>query len=375
MPATRGNVTRVVSATGTVNPELTIIVGAYVSGTIRQLFCDYNTIVRAGQICAKIDPHPYQAILDQYQGQLARDQGLLAEAEANLTRYQQLAAQNSIARQQAEDQAFLVEQDKGTVQLDEGLVEGAKINLAYTDIVAPVDGVVVSRAVTQGQTVASGFQTPTLFLIATDLAKMQVDTNASESDVGGVKEGNPASFSVDAFPKRIFSGKVVQLRNSPQTVQNVVTFDAVISVPNNDLALLPGMTASTRIVIAERDGVIRVPNQALRYMPGGLPAASPSGTSTTTPQPKTPLAQRGAALGAARRHGAAGQRHIGARRRQFHRNRPRRCQTGRRRDRRRGEQWSRRSQRRWTNRLGRSPRCCGRLPKRTKDAAKARSLA
>ncbi len=179
------------------------------------------------------------------------------------------------------------QQDKGTVQLDEGLVEGAKINLAYTDIVAPVDGVVVSRAVTQGQTVASGFQTPTLFLIATDLAKMQVDTNASESDVGGVKEGNPATFGVDAFPKRIFSGKVVQLRNSPQTVQNVVTFDAVIGVPNNDLALLPGMTASTRIVIAERDGVIRVPNQALRYMPGGLPAASPSGTATTG-QPKTP---------------------------------------------------------------------------------------
>jgi HlyD family secretion protein len=286
MPATRGNVTRVVSATGTVNPELTIIVGAYVSGTIRQLFCDYNTIVRAGQICAKIDPHPYQAILDQYQGQLARDQGLLAEAEANLTRYQLLAEQNSIARQQAEDQAFLVEQDKGTVQLDGGLVEGAKINLAYTDIVAPVDGVVVSRAVTQGQTVASGFQTPTLFLIATDLAKMQVDTNASESDVGGIKEGNPASFGVDAFPKRIFNGKVVQLRNSPQTVQNVVTFDAVISVHNNDFALLPGMTASTRIVIAERDGVIRVPNQALRYVPGGLSAASPSGTSTTG-QPKT----------------------------------------------------------------------------------------
>lgn len=277
--ATQGDVTRVVSATGTVNPELTIIVGAYVSGTIRSLFCDYNTTVRAGQICAKIDPRPYKAVLDQYQGQLARDQGLLAESEANLVRYQKLAEENSIARQQAEDQAYLVEQNKGTVQLDEALVEGAKVNLAYTDIVAPVDGVVVTRAVTQGQTVASTLQTPTLFLIATDLAKMQVDTNASESDVGGVKEGNPATFTVDAFPKRIFQGKVVQLRQSPQTVQNVVTFDAVIGVPNNDLALLPGMTASTRIIVAERKGVLRVPNQALRYIPGGLPGVVPVPTS------------------------------------------------------------------------------------------------
>lgn len=277
--ATQGDVTRVVSATGTVNPELTIIVGAYVSGTIRSLFCDYNTTVRAGQICAKIDPRPYKAVLDQYQGQLARDQGLLAESEANLVRYQKLAEENSIARQQAEDQAYLVEQNKGTVQLDEALVEGAKVNLAYTDIVAPVDGVVVTRAVTQGQTVASTLQTPTLFLIATDLAKMQVDTNASESDVGGVKEGNPATFTVDAFPKRIFQGKVVQLRQSPQTVQNVVTFDAVIGVPNNDLALLPGMTASTRIIVAERKGVLRVPNQALRYVPGGLPGVVPVPTS------------------------------------------------------------------------------------------------
>jgi HlyD family secretion protein len=290
VPATRGAITRTVTATGTVNPELTIIVGAYVSGTIQAIYCDYNTVVRAGQICAKIDPHPYQAILDQYSGQLARDQGLLAEAELDLVRYQKLAEQNSIARQQAEDQAYVVQQYKGTVKLDEGLVEGAKVNLAYTDIVSPVDGVVVSRAVTQGQTVASSLQTPTLFLIATDLAKMQVDTNTSESDIGGVQQGNLATFTVDAYAKRTFNGKVVQVRQSPQTVQNVVTFDAVISVPNPDLALIPGMTASTRIIIAERNDVIRVPNQALRYVPGG-PASIQASAGAPQQQAAAPASE------------------------------------------------------------------------------------
>jgi HlyD family secretion protein len=270
MPATRGSVTRVVNATGTVNPVLTIIVGAYVSGTIRQVFCDYNTLVRAGQICAKIDPRPYKATLDQYTGQLVRDQAILAQAQMDLARYQKLAQQNSIARQQAEDQFYAVQQDIGTVKLDEALVEGAKVDLAYTDIVSPVEGVVVSRAVTQGQTVASSFQTPTLFLIATDLTNMQVDTNTSEGDIGSVKLGDSTTFTVDSYPRRVFQGTVVQVRQSPQTVQNVVTFDAVVGANNTDLVLMPGMTASTRIIVANKNDVIRIPNQALRYSPGGL---------------------------------------------------------------------------------------------------------
>jgi len=155
------------------------------------------------------------------------------------------------------------------VKIDEGLVASAKLNLSYTDIVSPVDGTVVSRNVTQGQTVAASFQTPTLFLIATDLTKMEVDTNISESDIGGVKEGQAASFTVDAYPQRVFAGVVTQVRQSPQTVQNVVTYDAVLGVKNQDLALMPGMTAATRIVIAEKAGVLRVPNQALRYRPSG----------------------------------------------------------------------------------------------------------
>ncbi len=269
----RGTVTRTVTATGTVNPVLTIIVGSYVSGVIQSLSCDFNTVVKAGQVCAKIDPRPYQAALDQYSGQLARDQAILAKDRVDLKRYQQLTVQDSIARQQTDDQFYTVQQDEGTVKLDEGLVQSAKRNLEYTDIISPVDGIVVSRNVTQGQTVASSFQTPTLFLIATDLKRMQVDTSTSESDIGQVKKGDKATFTVDAYPQRVFRGSVTQVRQSPQMVQNVVTYDAVVGVDNDDLALMPGMTASTQIVVAERPDALRVPDQALRYLPGGMSRA------------------------------------------------------------------------------------------------------
>ena len=149
-------------------------------------------------------------------------------------------------------------QDEATVKLDQALVEGAKLNLDYTDIVSPVEGTVVSRNVTGGQTVAASFQTPTLFLIATDLKQMEVDTNSSESDIGGIKEGEEATFTVDAFPQRVFQGRVTQIRQSPQTVQNVVTYDVVIGVDNSDLALIPGMTASTQIIVDQRNDVLRV---------------------------------------------------------------------------------------------------------------------
>jgi HlyD family secretion protein len=194
----------------------------------------------------------------------------LAKDRANLVRYRKLAEQNSISRQQAEDQAFVVAQDEGTVKLDEALVEGAKLNLEYTNITSPVNGTVVSRNVTQGQTVAASFQTPTLFLIATDLKQMQVDTNVSESDVGGVAEGDEVSFTVDAYPNRVFHGIVAQVRLSPQTVQNVVTYDVVVRADNSDLALMPGMTASTQIIIDQKKDVLRVPDPALRFAPRGL---------------------------------------------------------------------------------------------------------
>jgi len=293
-PATRGPITRSVTATGTVNPVLTIIVGSYVSGVIQELYCDYNTRVKRGQICAKIDPRPYESIVNQTKANLAVQKAQLEKDKANLVYLKLTYERNAhllktyAASQDAVDNAkSAYDQAQAQIQFDEATIDqrqaeldAAQVNLDYTNISSPVDGTVVSRNVTMGQTVAASFQTPTLFLIATDLTKMQVDTNVSESDIGGIKEGDRATFAVDAFPKRTFEGVVTQVRQSPQTVQNVVTFDVVVSVDNTDLALKPGMTASTKIIVDQRNDAIRVPDQALRYAPGGLEgAATPEATA------------------------------------------------------------------------------------------------
>jgi HlyD family secretion protein len=276
-----GSVTRTVTATGTVNPVLTIVVGSYVSGAVQRLYCDYNTRVRPGQICAKIDPRPYQTKVDQdkanlavARAQLEKDKANLAYAKVNHERLEKLALTNAVSKDAADNARSNYGQAAAQIVYDEASIaqrraelEAALVNLEYTNIVSPVSGAVVSRNVTAGQTVAASFQTPTLFLIATDLTKMQVDANVSESDIGGVNVGDKTSFTVDAFPKRVFEGVVAQVRQSPQTVQNVVTFDVVISVGNSDLALKPGLTAATRIVIDERTDVLRVPDEALRYKP------------------------------------------------------------------------------------------------------------
>ena len=287
-PVTRGAVTRAVTATGTVNPVLTIIVGAYDSGVIQDLQCDYNTQVKKGQICATIDPRPYQTVVDQNKANLAvakaqleKDKANLAYTKLGLDRAAKLVQTKAVSQDTYDNAKSTYDQalatitfDEATIQQRQAALDAAQVNLDYTNIVSPVDGTVVSRNVTMGQTVAASFQTPTLFLIATDLTKMQVDTNVSESDIGGVKDGNKSTFTVDAFPKRTFKGAVNQVRQSPQTVQNVVTYDVVVGVDNSDLALKPGMTAATRIVIDQRDDVIRVPSQALRFSPGGASAAT-----------------------------------------------------------------------------------------------------
>ncbi len=296
VPASRGGIARAVTATGTVNPVLTIIVGTYVSGVIQQLYCDYNTEVKAGQICAKIDPRPYQTIVDQNQANLAvakaqleKDKANLAYAKVTYDRYSRLGKMDGSASQDAVDNAknaydqavAQIGFDQATIDQRQAVLDAAQVNLDYTNIASPVDGTVVSRNVTMGQTVAASFQTPTLFLIATDLTNMQVDTNVSESDIGGIKAGNPASFTIEAFPTRSFTGQVVQVRQAPQTVQNVVTYDVVVSVANPDLLLKPGMTATMRVVTDRRDQVLRVPDQALRFSPSGLAgaAAQPQGSA------------------------------------------------------------------------------------------------
>jgi HlyD family secretion protein len=280
VPVSRGAIERRITATGTVNPVLTIIIGSYVSGVISSMSCDYNTRVRKGQLCAKIDPRPYQAAFDQVQGQLKRDSSQLAGARTDLERYKESLARNAIAKQVYDDQVALVQQLEGSVQADRGALDSARVNLEYTNIISPVDGTVVARNITIGQTVAASFQTPTLFLIATDLTKMQVDTNVSESDIGSVKEGESANFSVEAYTDRSFSGSVVQVRQAPQTVQNVVTYDVVVGVDNPQFLLKPGMTATVGIVTDRRSGVLRIPDQALRFMPSG--AARPTAGSATS---------------------------------------------------------------------------------------------
>jgi HlyD family secretion protein len=290
---TRGPVTRAVTASGTVNPVLTIIVGSYVSGVIQEIHCDYNTEVKKGQACAMIDPRPYQSVVDQNkanlaqaQAQLAKDQANLDYAQLNYDRNARLSQTNAISKDTLDNSKNALDQAQAQIGVDQAAIaqrqaqlEAAEVNLGYTNIVSPVDGTVVSRNVTVGQTVAASFQTPTLFLIATDLTKMQVDTNVSESDIGGIKEGDKVFFTVDAFPRRTFQGVVSQVRQSPQNIQNVVTYDVVVSVNNTDLALKPGMTAAARIVTAERDDVLRVPSQALRYTPGGLKGATRNATA------------------------------------------------------------------------------------------------
>jgi HlyD family secretion protein len=282
----RGTVARTVTATGTVNPVMTIIIGSYVSGAIRDVYCDYNTRVRKGQLCARIDPRPYQAALEQARGQLARDSAQLSGARVDLARYAVLVRQNLVAGITYTDQAALVHQVEGSVRLDRALVANAAVNLSYTNIVSPVDGTVVARNVTIGQTVAASFQTPTLFLIATDLTRMQVDTNASESDIGAIAAGAAADFTVEAFPERIFHGRIVQVRQAPQVVQNVVTYDAVVGVANPEFLLKPGMTATVSIVTAQRSNVERIPDQALRFIPEGPLPTEPGRTPQSAgPQP------------------------------------------------------------------------------------------
>ena len=294
----RGDVATTITASGSVNPRVIVSVGSYISGTIETLSCDFNTRVRKGQLCAKIDPKPYQVVVDQDQAaldvasaQLAKDRANVVYAKVTHERADRLFSEDSTSHDSADaalnayDEAVAqVNLDVATVAQRAAALRAAQINLNYTNIVSPVDGTVVSRNVTAGQTVAASFQTPTLFLIATDLTKMQVDTNVSESDIAGAVERATASFTVDAFPKATFEGTVAQVRQAPVSVQNVITYDVVITVDNPALLLKPGMTATARIVTAKALNVLRVPAQALRF--------TPSGTSTPGPPAPTKSGQR-----------------------------------------------------------------------------------
>jgi HlyD family secretion protein len=277
----RGRIVAQVTATGTLSALVTVQVGSQVSGRIAQLFADYNSPVKKGQLIAKIDPELFRAALDQAKANHAAASGDLAQSRAQaanavriLERTRNLAERKLVADQDLDTAQANADAAKAAVTSAEGRVaqaaaslRQAEVNLAYTNIVSPIDGTVISRSVDVGQTVAASLQAPTVFVIAEDLKKMQVDTSVAEADIGKLRDGMDATFTVDAFPGRKFKGVVRQIRNAAQTVQNVVTYDAVVDVQNPDLALRPGMTANVTFVWAERDDVIRVPNAALRFRP------------------------------------------------------------------------------------------------------------
>src|ERR1043166_3284695 len=278
----RGPITQAVTATGTLNPVVNVQVGSQVSGNIAKLNADFNSQVKAGQVVAQIDPMLFQAAVTQAEGDLASAQAALELAKVNATRTQQPFKQK-ISSQQDLDQAMAnLHQAEANVKIKEGALDKAKADLDHCTITSPIDGVVISRSVDVGQTVAASLQAPVIFQIANDLTKMQIDSNVAEADVGAVQVGQDVEFTVDAFPTQTFHGKVVQVRNAPITVQNVVTYDTVIGVTNPDLKLKPGMTANVSIIAAHKDDVLQIKNAALRYRPPDATSAAMSSGKVAT---------------------------------------------------------------------------------------------
>jgi HlyD family secretion protein len=276
---TRGDIRAAVTATGTMSAVVTVLVGTQVSGTIKQLFVDYNSIVKKDQLLALIDPALQQAKVEQARASLQsaganveKSAAALLDAKRTMERNQTLLAKNYIARSDFDTAETNYQSALAQVNVVKAQVEQARAalqveetNLRYTRILSPVDGIVISRNVDIGQTVAASFQTPTLFNIAQDLTQMQIDTSVDEADIGKILVGQPVQFSVDAYPDITFNGKVSEIRNAPMTVQNVVTYIVVIKVDNPELKLKPGMTANVSIITATQSGALKIPNTALRF--------------------------------------------------------------------------------------------------------------
>jgi len=264
---TKGSVVATVTATGTLSAVTTVKVGSQVSGIISRLHADFNSEVKRGQLLAELDPTPFQATVDQRRADLERARVELRNADLVLARAKKLLEAQLQAQSEYDTAKANRDGAAASVEQSSAALKQSETNLAYTKILSPIDGVVVDRQYDIGQTVAASFQAPVLFTIAQDLTKMQVLTNIDEADIGRVKEGQEASFSVDAFPDRPFRGQVSQIRLSPQTVQNVVTYPVLLDVANPELKLRPGMTANVSVPVDRKDDVLRVPNAALRFRP------------------------------------------------------------------------------------------------------------
>jgi HlyD family secretion protein len=263
----KGNIVKTISANGTLNPVVLVNVGTQISGVINKLNVDFNDRVHKDQVLAEIDPSLINAQLEQSQANLANAQASLKLAQANETRSKELYAQDYVARSDLDQSIQAREAAKSQVASAIGQLKRDKANKGYTIIKSPVSGVVVSRNVDIGQTVAASFQTPTLFTIAQDLQHMQIDTSVAEADVGGIRVNQTVNFTVDAYPDRVFQGKVFRIRLDSKVLQNVVTYDVVISVNNPEEILLPGMTAFVSIVIDERNDILKLPLAALKFRP------------------------------------------------------------------------------------------------------------
>jgi HlyD family secretion protein len=277
----RGDIVTTVTATGTVNAVTTVLVGTQVSGTIKHIYVDFNSPVEKGQLIAQIDPALLQAQVDQARANLfsaranvEKAEATLIDAERTLERSRELFKKNLIARSEldtADTNSLTAKAQVSVAKAQEAqagaALKNAETNLGYTRIISPVNGTVVSRNVDVGQTVAASFQTPTLFTIAQDLTKMQVNSSVAEADIGRIQIDQPVEFTVDAYPESPFNGLVSEIRNAPITVQNVVTYDVIVKVGNPELKLKPGMTANVSIIVSSKEGILRIPNSALRFRP------------------------------------------------------------------------------------------------------------
>ncbi len=280
-PASKGNVRQVVSSTGTLQAVVTVLVGSQISGTIEKLSADFNTKVKAGQVVVQLNQDKFKAAVDQAKANLLAAQATYLKNKVSVTdalrtlernrelRKRDVMAQSELdASQTAYDAAVAqLEVSQAQIAQAQAAVNQNMVDFNNTVIRSPVDGIVISRNVDVGQTVAASLSAPTLFSIANDLEKMEVHTSVDEADVGNISEGQEVSFTVDAFPARRFRGKVFQVRNAPTTIQNVVTYDAVVRIDNKELLLKPGMTANVQFLVSEKEDALTVPNMALRFKP------------------------------------------------------------------------------------------------------------
>jgi HlyD family secretion protein len=292
---TRGDVVQSVSATGQLNPVTNVTVSSQISGNISKVNADFNSIVTAGEVVAQIDPAPYEASVDQAKANVAYAKAALELANLTADRKKELVAEHAAPQADLDTAIATQHQALATVQIQQANLETAQINLDHCTISTPISGIVISSSVAVGETVAASFNAPVLFTIANDLAKMQIDASVAEGDIGQLAVGQEVNFNVDAYPTRTFHGKVAQIRNSPSTVQNVVTYDTVVAVNNDDQKLKPGMTANLFIVIAQQKDAVRIPNSALRFRPpdedqnkGSPSPGAPGGQGSPKPHPQHP---------------------------------------------------------------------------------------